>query len=375
MMKRILTLLAALVSISAAQAEQNPKYTLYYLDKTRNVVSVGISADGKAVSTTRKLTSKGGYDGYCVSPDGNQVFGWRKIRRGQWFGAVYSLFLERNGRTQEKIPGTWGATSGFRAGWSPQNKHLIVSIDQTVGCIVETETIIYSLERRKVVCDTRDSFYREFSDDEAYLFVLGAIVDAEDNPAWRDGACWLSVMDMETGRMTKVVQVNSDAIRGGPLQSMWLGKSHKFAFINYRGKLSAGEASRGKSRPLLNKWALAKNGQCSDLHYVAGMGIYFTKKIGKTSTAYYSRDLQTLSKTAVLPSRQAAALSWTQTPEGEIYSPDKVPYAAIKNDEPDKIGMIKIYDKSGGFLADIAQGTKPKWRGGTDWESVITSPW
>ena len=355
-MKRMLALLIATLTLSAAHAAKNQNYTLYYLDKTRNVCSVEVSATKKLPTHPHRLTSGGGYDGYSVSPDGNQVFGCKQIGVKYDEFLVFKCYLEKSGRRQERIPGTVMADEyPPSADWSPHKKYLIVSVP---GQAELSQTIIYSVERHKIVCDTMD-LVPDFSGDQAYSFALQDMGDGDNDPSW------LRLLDMRTGKMTKVAQVNF-GVYGDPRQNVWFGKSHKFAFIDMKGNVVAGEALHSKSGPTAKKRMLTKNGGCTDLRYVPGRGIFFVQKSGNTANAYYSSDLRRLTRAAALPVGHVEPRTGSQL-AGRVYSPDNRLYATVESDVPGKMGTIKVYDKSG-HLVDVARGTRPRWRGGA-WAS------
>lgn len=349
-MKRVIALLLVTLALSAATAAPGANYRLYYLDKTRNVSSVDIIAGKVLAQQPRRLSSAGGYDGYSVSPDENLVFGWKQIGlQYEQFG-LFKCFLEKSGKPQGRILGIQSTEYSPSADWSPQCKHLIVRIPGQV----EMGTIVYSLERRKLVIDTTD-LLPDFCSDQAYSFVLEDVGDLDNSPAW------LRILDMRTGKMTKLAQVNN-GVYGDGAHYVWFGKSHRFAFIDFKGNVIAGEVSRGRSEPAVKKWALTNNGNCDDLRYVPGRGIYFIQEIGKTTTAYHCGNLRALKGTETLPVQR-----YENAPrnvyEGKAYSPDNLLYAAVETGKPGEVGTIKVYDKSGRYLGSV-KGTRPRWRGG-----------
>ena len=353
-MARIIALLTAVVTLSAAQAIPNPKYKLYYLDSTHNVCCIGISANGGIVAHPQKLTSGGGYDVYSVSPDNTQVFACKQIGLKWGDTPVYKCFLEVRGRLSGRILGALTAEPTPTADWSSRKKYLIVTVPQEEMI----HSIVYSLERRKIVCDTRD-WVSDICEDQAYAFALEDQGEDETSPAW------VRILDMRTGQTTNVAQVNFGM--PGEAQYVWFGKTHKFAFIDIKGRLCAGEVRRGKSGPLVKKSMLTKNGNCADLRYIRGKGIYFSQKTGKTTSAYYSNDLndlRTLNKTAILPARHKQSFPEAQHKKGRIYSPDNRLYATWDPGKPGDVGTVRIYNGSEHLLA-TARGRTPTWSGGS----------
>jgi hypothetical protein len=349
-MRLIIAFLVAAATLVTANAAQNPKYKLYYLDKTRNVCVVGIGSDGTPVTHFQKLTSGGGYDGYSVSPNNTQVFGWKQIGIWPEGYSVCKCFLEKNGKLSGRIAGKLLTDGKPWADWSPKNKYLIVKVPQEVT----TQTIIYSLEKRKIICDTMD-LLPDFCEDQDYSFVLQDRGDSDNSSAK------LSILDMKTGKFVNLGQVTF-GMSGGPSQSVWFGKSHRFAFIDYNGNLNAGEVYRSKSLPFTKKWMLAKNGKCSDLRYIHGKGIYFKQKTRRTTTAYCSNDLRTLSKTTLLPAHRYETPFEPPIEENKVYSPDRLLCASLVGVKPGGTETIRIRNSKGQFVR-VAIGTSPKWKG------------
>jgi len=349
-MRYALTLLIAILTLSAAHAVPKSKYTLYYLDKHRNVVAVGFNANAGIVVKSRQLTTGGGYQGYSVSPDGRQVFAWKQISPEDAPFPVFDCFLEKDGKLQGKILGKKLGDEFPTAVWLPGNNYLIVTISEQV----EIDSIVYSIKRHRIIYDTEDQL-TGFSSDQSYSFVLQDKGDEDNSPSW------LRVLDMKTGKTTKVAQVNF-GLMGDPVQSVWFGDSHRFAFIDIKGKLYTVGVGHDKSSPIITKTMLTKNGGCAALRYIPGKGIYFTQKIGKTTKIYCSKDLRTLNQTAVLPAARTAQPTFTER-DGLVYSSDGKLHVDIKTGYSEEIGMITVNNISGGYV-DVGMGRKPNWKNG-----------
>lgn len=72
-------------------------YTLYYVDATHNVSRITLDLHGKPIGTSVKLTNKGGYDGFSISPDEKRLVGFRitvmkRIRIPSWMIILSTAF-------------------------------------------------------------------------------------------------------------------------------------------------------------------------------------------------------------------------------------------------------------------------------------------
>ena len=243
---------------------------------------------GSAVAQSGRLA----LEGRSVAPGGRYVFTWKQIGLKYGEFPVYKCFLKKDGRSLGSVLGQVLADGEPEPTWSPHLRYLIVEFPHQV----EEETYVYSLQRNRTVCHTWD-LLTGMSADERYTFILEDRGDDDNSPAW------LRVMDLQTGKAVKVAQVNF-GMYGDPFQCVWFGNTSKLAFIDVKGDAWTAEVVNGPSEPSVSKRRLVGNGHCDDLRYIPGKGVYFIQKTGRSLTPYYSSDLRSVRKGALLPAKQ-----------------------------------------------------------------------
>ncbi len=277
-----------LILLAASAACSGPKgYTLYFIDATHNVSKVAVAENGHPVAAPVRLTVGGKYDAYHVSPDERYVLGMPMVRDlgGLW---VWDQFIERTGNgvvghirnrsiTDSDVP--YGQ-------WLPKIESLIYVVPQQVN---SPEYIVYSLKKKRILFHEINPL-GPVSADQRYAVVT------EDAGCAGEGPEDFRILDLTTGVLTKVGKLLFQE------SAVWLGSTHRFAFVSPDGTVRGGEVSASASRPRVRTWSVTRQGGCSDLRYVPGSGIYFAQKAGDGKTSVYcTSDLRRLHKTSGLP--------------------------------------------------------------------------
>ena len=346
---------------STAHASPASGYTLYYLDKSHNVCEIRLDSAGKPAGKPRRLTSLGGYDDYSVSPGAEYVVGFRRIGETKKEDtdlalAVWKCYLEVVGGKPFTSPLRTSTSRGPSANqtiWSPTGSYVVL-----IAGIFDVEGgAIFSTRTAEEVSSFAD-MCGPISRDErlAITHVYG------------DEGIESSVLDLQSGRKA--------AIENAEWESVWIGDSHKLAWTDWAGRVWVGEAKISGSQVSVVDRRLLHEGDCSDLRYIPGKGLYFTARLGERETAYYSTDLTTVHKGDILlhhpprPSPYDAVRDrpglWTAYAR---YSPDQRFIACPVDRGHNKIPEIVLGRESGDSLA-VVSGKVPTWEACQDiWES------
>ena len=365
-MKLVLALCAAVaLTCSVGRAGPQPGHTLYYLDESHNVRALTLDPDGHPVGESRRLTSLGGYDDYSVSPGGDYVVGFRRIgvekeEDVDLTFVTWKCYLEpiRDKRPAQvlRVARSIGP-SVQHPEWSPSGSY-VVFID---GLFDVEGGAIYSTKSAKQA-GTFSGWLGPISRDER-LAVIG-----------REGryTTGLWVLDLPTGHKARIVDACGDCV--------WIGESHKLAWIDDANDVWTAEVKRTSSAPYLRARTRLFIGNCTDLRYVAEKGLYFVDGPRDTGTPYYSNDLKTIRAGDRRPIRslpEAACERARNTPgawlEYAEYSLDRDLVACPVDMGHNKMPEIRIYDRSGNSRP-VARGKVPTWRSAEHTWTSWTSP-
>jgi len=362
----VAVVLFSLVVSGLGWSAPSASYTLYYIDTTHNVSKQVVNPAGHPVGSPKRLTTRGTYGAFSVSPDERYVVGMRIVRGDLCgFGDLpeWDQYVERCGKgvigrivnqsvTDMAVP---------YALWQPKTDAVVYVVPQQVN---SPEYLVYSLKKRLVLFHETNEF-GPVSDDQRYAFVTEDVGCAGEGPAD------LRVLDLTTGKLARVRKMQFEE------SVEWLGKTHRFAFIGSEGRVWAGEVTRTASGPRVRTWSITRYGGCTDLRYVPGKGIYFLQRSSDRSTrAYLTSDLRSLRKTAGLPipgrvstrqDREALMEriltgtqgAWTST--ANLTADHKllaVPVDMGQGEMPE----IRVFTRDGKSVS-IARGKYPRWKG------------
>jgi len=348
-MKRILSLLILVVVLGTAQAAQKPKYTLYYLDTTRNVVSVGISADGKTMTAPKKLTSKGGYDVFDVSPNGRYIVGFTCLRseKDEDINVVWSTHaafiddLQTKPARRTVFDGSYTRFDGVYADWSSKGNYFALQEGE-----FEVNVSVYSAKTGKPVVQGC-SITPSVSSDERFLAFS---IDSD-----RGG-----FVDLKTGVRT---WLQSPTI----YEAVWIGDTHKLAWTStdFTGGLRLADVVSDGKRVTLKNNRILSSKDFNSLTYVSGKGLCFYED---KNTAYCSPDLKTVKRTTMPPDllNNPAVDRMLRGQEDVIayqadISPDNKFVACPVTTGKGKTPAIYLFSKSG-RLQMIGYGRHPEWK-------------
>ena len=342
---------------SAANASPASGYTLYYLDKSRNVCEIRLDSAGKPAGEPRRLTSLGGYDYYSVSPDGKWVVGLREIGGNEW---VWKCFLERPGLDPiGRIFGIVDSDGPPRVRWSGDGKYLFCW-----GGQIDGTSRVYSLAAKKQIYESHYHF-GPISYDGRYAFSLRDIPE-EEAPAR------LRIIDVQSGKWASAAKVLADERFEYPC--LWIGRTHEFALTDAAGNVWVGSVKPGKLRHAVRKRALTTRGGCSDPQYIPGKGLFFVQTLpGRDPVAYCSQDLKTLNKCPQMLSSEENAGSglevWEVLPNvnglwrwSARFSPDRRYIACLLDAGHNKMPEILVFDRQGRYHS-VGQGKVLTWKG------------
>lgn len=359
----LLPVVFALVAAPALGASAPTKHILTYLNSNHDVCGIGVDNAGKPVGNPTRMTSGGGYDSYSVSPNGKWIAGLKDIggpRRTP--GWEWKCFVERVGHGRLKQSFRIDSDGEPSLWWSDKGNYLFSWGGQVGGT-----TRAYDLRAGRKTLETDDCLL-DMSDDERYAAILQDVGCSEEGPAN------LSVADLRTGRTRKLGRIEYETS-----YCVWLGKSHKCAFVDTGGNAWVASISSDDRGIHVSKYALTRHGRCSDLRATRS-GLYFVQNVSGRKIAYYSSDLKTLHPGKLLgpkPSdttpRQPGSTDEARLPdtawrECAVTTPDGKLTACPIDAGECKMPLLMVFDQTGKSHV-IGRGKSPKWKGVEYWTS------
>jgi len=337
-------------SVSAAT------YVLYYVDETHNVSRIGLDAKGKVVEPSRRLTAKGGYECFSISPDEKRLLGFKSTKRwfdkeesGEYF-SNWAGFVEQlgAGAYRRAFPDAGASRGTPDIRWSPKSNYFQHWVGQ-----FDVDVSVYAfdpLKRLREHCEIC-----MISADER--FMIGSVV-----------GFGFGVVDLVSNKGFKLGDAG--------YQCAWIGDTHEVAYVGESGVWAAQVSSSGGA-PAVTGARKIFSGDVTELRYVPGKGLCIVQgDYMRARTAKCSSDLRTFKTISWQPGVDAYWFpeKWFKTHHDYLAgqwkaSPDKkfaaVPISVGKN----KIPEIRIYDRS--FKGRVvAKGWAPIWKGSGVW-----SPW
>lgn len=341
-------------------------YTLYYIDTTHNVSKIMVNSTGHPVGKPKRLTARGIYDVYSISPNEKYVVGMRNIEPMSNLDGKWVQYLESVG--SPRVTPLTGGRAVFADGipeirWAVEQGRFVCDVPGNAWY----NSFIYTTDGRGLPYQSENHFIDLLSADGRLAFVRETVCCGNTYPGD------FGVIDLRSGGRTMLMKADSQE------SPVWLGKTHRFAVIDGGGRLWGGEVTTSSGKPKITRWPITRYGGCADLRYLPGKGVYFVQRSGnrpgtfKPSTrAYITSDLRTLRNTSGLPldaqvnARQAfidrvladREDAWTST--ASLTADHKflaVPFAAKEGEMPE----VRIYTRDGKSVT-IARGKYPKWK-------------
>jgi len=326
LLRVLLVSFAALACCGAKVAAAG--YTLYYVDAARNIRCISLDASGSAVGKSERLTSKGGYDHFSVSPDGNRFVGFTMLDRSfdaettKSYWTIWRCFIEQIGaqRFRRNVTKMDPLMESPIVCWSPGGNYF-----QLLVGAFDVDIDIYSFSPTKKITSVFDVV--SISRDERY--VLGHCSGSE-----------LSVVDLRTGKSAVLSETGDEGV--------WIGDTHKVAWIEYSGEALGGEIVSKGSVPELAGRARLSTGQTKTIFKRLPEQVDWWESVRKSV-------------------RQKGLIA-----DEAAYSPDHKLVACPVKSAKGRPPEIMVFDRSG-RAHRVAAGRTPQWQGSHLWDSWDSS--